>query len=66
VGATEDLANGAAVGRFVFLLSVMLLVFVLNGVLPVVRMTALCYVGDAAGSSGRDAAGRAAAGTASD
>jgi hypothetical protein len=41
VGATEDLANGAAVGRFVFLLSVMLLVFVLNGVLPVVRMTAL-------------------------
>lgn len=41
VGATAGLADGDSVGRFVFLLSAMLLVFVVNGVLPLLRMTAV-------------------------
>lgn len=41
VGATAGLASGDSVGRFVTLLAAMLFVFLLNGVLPVLRMTAV-------------------------
>lgn len=41
VGAAGGLADGAPVGHFAFLLSAMLLVFILNGALPVVWMTAV-------------------------
>lgn len=41
VGAAQGLANGDPVGRFAFLATAMLLVFLLDGTLPVVRMTAV-------------------------
>lgn len=41
VGAADELADGDSVGRFAFMLTAMLLVFLLNSVLPVVRMTSV-------------------------